>query len=140
MQRLRETFARSPPGTSAGGSLQTPSCERRRQHSAARESMRCADLESGGAPIDELNGTLGLDGGNGGLHILRHDITAVQQAASHVFSFTRIGFDHLVPGLKAGEGHLSDRVLLVVGFVLKSRRQYQWLKRYIEPTAERRGE
>jgi hypothetical protein len=89
--------------------------------------MRCADLESCGAPIDELNGTLGLDGGNGGLYILRHDITTVQQAASHVFSFTGIGFDHLVSGLEAGEGHLSHRVLLVVGFVLK-RRQYQWLK------------
>jgi hypothetical protein len=58
------------------------------------------------------------------LHILGHDITTVQQAASHVFSFTRISLDHLVSGLEAGEGHLSHRVLLVMGFVLKSR-QYQ---------------
>jgi hypothetical protein len=83
------------------------------------------DLESGGAPIDKLNGTLGLDGGNRGLHILGHDITTVQQATSHVFSFTRIGFDHLVSSFEAGEGHFSHRVLLVMGFVLESR-QYQW--------------
>jgi hypothetical protein len=82
--------------------------------------MKSTDLESGRAPIDELNCTLGLDGGNGGLHILGHNITAVQQAAGHVFSFTRIRLDHLVPGLEAGEGHLSHRVLLVVGFVLRS--------------------
>ena len=32
-------------------------------------------LESGRAPVDELNGSLGLDGGDGGVDILWHDVT-----------------------------------------------------------------
>ena len=31
-------------------------------------------LEASGAPVHKLDGTLGLDGGNCGVHILRHDI------------------------------------------------------------------
>ena len=31
-----------------------------------------------------------------------------------VFSFPGVTFDHLVSGLEAGEGHVGDRVLLVV--------------------------
>lgn len=39
-------------------------------------------LETGRAPVHELDGTLGLDGGNGSVDILGHDITTVHQAAS----------------------------------------------------------
>jgi len=75
-------------------------------------------LETSWAPVDELNGTLSLDGGNGRLHILGDDISTVEQAASHVFALTRVSLDHLVSGLEAGEGHFGDRVLLMVGLVL----------------------
>jgi hypothetical protein len=44
-------------------------------------------LESGGAPVHELNGPLGFDCGDSGLNILWHDITTVQKAASH---YTRV--------------------------------------------------
>lgn len=74
-------------------------------------------LEASWAPVDELNSTLGLDGGNGGLDILGDDISTVEQAASHVLALTRISLDHLVSGLEAGEGHLRNRVLFVVSLV-----------------------
>jgi hypothetical protein len=41
-------------------------------------------LEAGGAPVHELDGPLGLDGGDGGIHVLGHHVTAVEHAASHV--------------------------------------------------------
>merc|ERR1719456_1312315 len=41
-------------------------------------------LESSWAPVNELNGSLGLDGGDGSVDILGDDITSVHEAASHV--------------------------------------------------------
>jgi hypothetical protein len=76
-----------------------------------------ADLETGGAPVDELDGALGLDGGNGGVDVLGDDVTTVQHAASHVLAVTRIALDHLVGGLEAGVGDLRDGQLLVVGLL-----------------------
>ena len=72
-----------------------------------------SNLESGGAPIDELDGLLGLDGGNGSVDVLGNNITTVEQAAGHVLSVTRITLDHLVVGLKASSGDLSNGELLV---------------------------
>jgi len=40
-------------------------------------------LEASRAPVNELNGSLGLDAGNSSLNILRHDITTVKKGASH---------------------------------------------------------
>ena len=40
-------------------------------------------LESGWAPIYDLNRLFGLDGGNSHLDILGNDITAVEQTTSH---------------------------------------------------------
>jgi hypothetical protein len=116
MHKLRETLARSPPGTNAGGSLQTPSYP----GVSVGLNIEVLDvyLEASGAPIDELDGTLGLDGGNGSLDILGNNITTVEQAACHVFAFTRISLDHLVASLEASKCHLSDRVLFVMSLVL----------------------
>merc|ERR1719461_35777 len=75
------------------------------------------DLETGGTPVDELDGTLGLDGSDGGVDILRDDVTTVQHTAGHVFTVTGIAFHHLVGRLEAGVGNLSDGQLLVVGFL-----------------------
>merc|ERR1711981_974235 len=43
-------------------------------------------LEASGAPVDELDGSLGLDGGNGGVDVLGDNVTSVHHAASHVLS------------------------------------------------------
>ena len=70
-------------------------------------------LEAGGAPVDELDGALGLESGNGSMGIVGHDITAVEQASGHVLSAAGVALDHLVVGLEARHGHLLDRVGLV---------------------------
>lgn len=73
------------------------------------------NLETGRAPVDELDGALGLDLGNGSVGVLGDDVTTVQQAGGHVLSVARIALDHLVVGLEAGVGDLHDRVGLVCG-------------------------
>lgn len=73
------------------------------------------NLETSRAPVDELDGTLGLEGGHSSVSILGDDITTVQQASGHVFAVTRVTLDHLVVGLEAGHGDLVDRVGLVEG-------------------------
>ena len=65
-----------------------------------------ANFESCGTPINKLNGSLGLDVGDGLVHILGHDITTVQHAAGHVLAMTGIAFDHLIGWLKASIGYL----------------------------------
>ena len=74
-------------------------------------------LETGWAPIDELNGSLGLDGGDGGVDILWDDISSVHKAASHVLSVSWIALGHHGCGLEGGVGDLSNRELLVVGLL-----------------------
>ena len=59
------------------------------------------DLETSRAPVDELNGPLGLQGSNSAVNILWNDIATVEQASCHVFAVARIAFDHLVVGLEA---------------------------------------
>ena len=66
------------------------------------------DLETSWAPVDELDGALGLDGGNGGVDILGDDVTAVQHAAGHVLAVAGVALDHLVGRLEAGVGDLSN--------------------------------
>jgi hypothetical protein len=76
-----------------------------------------ADLEASWTPVDELDGALGLDGGDGSVDILRDNITAVQHAAGHVLAVTWIALDHLVGGLEASVGDLGDAQLFVVGLL-----------------------
>lgn len=47
-------------------------------------------LKTGGAPVDELNGTLGLHGGDGGVDVLGHHVSSIQQTHGHVLAFTWI--------------------------------------------------
>merc|ERR1719347_136169 len=75
------------------------------------------DLESSWAPVDELDGPLGLDGGNGCVDILGDNISTEQQAAGHVFAMTGIALDHLVGWLEASVGNLSHSQLLVVSLL-----------------------
>merc|ERR1719273_2116632 len=71
-------------------------------------------LETGWAPIDELNGSLGLDGGNSGVDILGDDITSVHEAAGHVLSVSWITLGHHSGWLEGGVGDLSNGELFVV--------------------------
>jgi hypothetical protein len=43
-----------------------------------------SDLEARRAPVHELDGPLGLDVGDGGVHVLGHHVAAVEHAARHV--------------------------------------------------------
>ena len=71
-------------------------------------------LEPCGAPVHELDGPLGLDGGNSGVDILRDDISSVHEAASHVLSVPWVTLGHHGGRLEGRVGDLSDRELLVV--------------------------
>jgi len=76
-----------------------------------------AALESGGAPVDELDCALGLDGGNGGVDILGDNVAAEHHAASHVLTVARIALGEHVGGLEHGVGDLRHRQLLVVSLL-----------------------
>ena len=79
--------------------------------------MNLPNFESSGAPIHKLDGALGLDGGNGSIDILGHNITSVQEATGHVFAMTGITLDHLVGRFETGIGDLSHRKLLMVSLL-----------------------
>src|SRR4051812_27798747 len=70
-------------------------------------------LETSRAPVDKLNGALGLERGDSSVSVVGNDVTTVQQAGSHVLAVTGVTLDHLVVGLEAGHGNLLDRVRLV---------------------------
>merc|ERR1712066_676482 len=74
-------------------------------------------LETGWAPVDELDSSLGLDGGNGSVDVLGDDITSVHHAASHVFTMSWVALGHHGSWLESGVGDLSDGELLVVSFL-----------------------
>lgn len=56
------------------------------------------------------------------MSVLGYDISAVEQAGSHVLAVTRVTPDHLVVGLEARHGDLIDRVGLVGGLVSRDNR------------------
>merc|ERR1711981_1095279 len=74
-------------------------------------------LETSGAPVDELDGSLGLDGGNGGVDVLGDNVTSVHHTAGHVPSVSGVALGHHGGGLESGVGDLSDGELLVVGLL-----------------------
>merc|ERR1711959_506822 len=76
-----------------------------------------ATLEAGWAPVDELDGALGLDGGNGSVHVLGDDVSTVHHTAGHVLAMTRIALGHHVGGLEARVGDLGNGERLMVGLL-----------------------
>ena len=56
------------------------------------ESKAETNLKASGTPVNKLDGSLRLDGGNGGVDVLGHDISAIQQTAGHVLAVARIAF------------------------------------------------
>mmetsp|Transcript_56617 Transcript_56617/g.100036 ORF Transcript_56617/g.100036 Transcript_56617/m.100036 type:complete len:463 (-) Transcript_56617:29-1417(-) len=73
-----------------------------------------AALEAGGAPVDELDGALRLDGRDGGVHVLGHDVAAVHEAHGHVLAVARVDLHKHRRGLEGRVGDLGDGELLVV--------------------------
>merc|ERR1719476_908455 len=76
-----------------------------------------ANLEASGTPVNKLDASLGLDGGDGSVDVLRDHIAPVEHAAGHVLAMTRVALHHLVGGLKAGVGDLRHAELLVVSLL-----------------------
>merc|ERR1719265_1945980 len=71
-------------------------------------------LEAGGAPVDELDGALRLDGGDGGVDVLGDDVTAEHEAAGHVLAVARVALGEHAGRLEGGVGDLGNGELLVV--------------------------
>jgi hypothetical protein len=76
-----------------------------------------AALEAGRAPVDELDGALGLDGRDRGVDVLGDDVAAVHEAARHVLAVARVALGHHARRLEDGVGDLRDGELLVVGLL-----------------------
>jgi len=76
-----------------------------------------AAFEAGGAPVDELHGALGLDGGDGGVDILGDDVSSEHHAARHVLAVAGIALGEHVGGLEHGVGDLGHGQLFVVRFL-----------------------
>jgi len=74
-----------------------------------------SDFESGGAPVDELDGSLGLDGGDGGVDVFGDDISSIEHGASHVFSVSGVTFGHHGGGFEGGVGDFGNGELFVIG-------------------------
>jgi hypothetical protein len=76
-----------------------------------------ADLEASWAPVDELDGTLGLDDSDGGIDVLGDDVTTIHHAAGHVLTMAWIALNHHVGWLEAGVRDFSNSQLLVISLV-----------------------
>jgi len=74
-------------------------------------------LETGGGPIDELDGALGLDCGDCGVDILGDNVTTVHHTAGHILTVTGIALNHHAGGLEHGVGDLGDGELFMVGLL-----------------------
>src|SRR3546814_20329585 len=68
-----------------------------------------ADLETGRTPVHELDGALGLDGGNSAVDILWHNISTVHEAARHVLAVARVALGHHVGWLEPRVGDQIGR-------------------------------
>jgi len=75
------------------------------------------NFESGGAPINELDGSFGFNGGNRSVNILGDNISSVHHGTSHIFSVSGITFGHSIGGFKSRVGDFSNRELFVISFL-----------------------
>ena len=116
----RETFCDSSSvGNHAHGSLDAGKITTRND---SRRLVVDAALEAGWAPIDELNGSLGLDAGDSTVDILRDNVTSEHHAASHEFTVARVALGKHVGWLEDSVGDLGHRELLVVGLLSRDDR------------------
>jgi len=75
------------------------------------------NFESSRAPVNELNGSLGLDGSNGSIDVFGDDITSIQHRASHVFTVTGVTFGHHGCGFESRVGNLGNGELFVISLL-----------------------
>merc|ERR1712238_239700 len=76
-----------------------------------------AALESRGAPVNELDGALGLDRRDRRVHVLGDDVATVHHATSHVLAMTGITLHEHRRRLEDAHGDFRDRKLFVVGLL-----------------------
>merc|ERR1719322_559675 len=112
------------PGLSNGGGVgkHTDSSLDLGKISARNHSWRLivdTNLKSSWTPVNKLDASLGLNGGNGSIDILRDHISPVEHAAGHVLAMTRITLDHLVGWLKASVGDLRYTQLFMIGLLCR---------------------
>lgn len=81
-----------------------------------------SELEASGAPFNEVEGGLGLDGRNCLAAVTGNDITAVEKSDSHVLSVAGIADNHLVVRLEALEGEVANLEALVRAAVCRDHR------------------
>lgn len=60
-----------------------------------------ANLEAGRAPLDQVKGGLGLEGGDSSVAVAGNDVATVQKSDGHVLAVSRVADNHLVVGLEA---------------------------------------
>lgn len=60
-----------------------------------------SELETSGAPLNQVEGGLGLEGTGGGRAVAGNNVSTVQKCDSHVLSIARVADNHLVVGLEA---------------------------------------
>ena len=75
------------------------------------------NFETSRAPVNELNGSLGFNGSNGGIDIFGDHITSVEHRASHVFTMSGVTFGHHGSGFEGRVGNFSHRELFVISFL-----------------------
>jgi len=78
-----------------------------------------SNLESGGTPINELDGSLGLNGGNSCINILGNNISSIHHGASHILSVSWVTFDHHVGWFKTGIGNFSNSQLFMISLLCR---------------------
>lgn len=59
------------------------------------------ELETSGAPLDQVEGRLGLELTSCSRAVTGNNVTTVEESDSHVLSVARVADNHLVVGLKA---------------------------------------
>jgi len=67
-----------------------------------------SDFESSWAPVNELNGSLGFNGGNSSIDVFWNNISSVHHWASHIFTMSWVAFGHHVGWLEAAVGDFSN--------------------------------
>ncbi len=75
-----------------------------------------ASLETSWAPLEELYGFLGLDGGNGSVDIFGDGIISIHQEARHVFNVSKFAFSHHESSLENEVGDFDNRELFMICF------------------------
>lgn len=65
-------------------------------------------LQIGMKPVDELDGSFGIDVGNGVADVLGDDVVSVHHAASHLLAVERVAFGHHWGGFDQGNDDLGE--------------------------------